>query len=229
MARPRRDHAKITGPFARLAKELASLRPEDIPLREISKITGLSAATLSRATDPTRCPSWQTMLEYLPAFGEDPDTWRPMWEMYATERQRRAAGVPADPTQRAAYQRLLPTQVLNLSECAIALRDLRLWRGDPPYKTMVTRAREAGVPISQSTISDVLNGKILATEDALKGILAGLHVGADDPEYHQWLEARRVLKAGRNREKISAKTTQRAANRRILRSRPMRTVVRRED
>ncbi|THA82573.1 hypothetical protein E6R61_34795 [Streptomyces sp. LRa12] len=94
---------------------------------------------------------------------------------------------------------------------------------------MVTRAREAGVPISQSTISDVLNGKILATEDALKGILAGLHMDAGDPEYYQWLEARRVLKAGRNREKISAKTTQRAANRRILRSRPMRTVVRRED
>ncbi|WP_217235531.1 hypothetical protein [Streptomyces sp. AC555_RSS877] len=229
MARPRRDHTKITGKFARLAKELAALRPEDLTLKEASKLTGLSTATLSRATDPNRCPSWQTMVEYLTAFGEDPNQWRPMWEMYANERQRQVAGVPADRTQRARYQRLRPTHVVNQAEYAIALGDLRLWEGNPPYKLMVSRAREAGVPISQSTISDALSGKILPTEDAVEGILAGLLMNPRDPEYDEWLEARRVLDAGRRREKITAKSLQHSATRRVIRPRPMRTVVRRED
>ncbi|MEU0657423.1 hypothetical protein ABZ485_35140 [Streptomyces albogriseolus] len=229
MARPRRDHTKITGKFARLSGELAALRPENVTLKEASKLTGLSTGTLSRATDPNRCPSWQTMVEYLTAFGEDPDQWRPMWEMYANKRQRQAAGVPADRTQRARYQRLRPTHVVNEAEYAIALGDLRLWEGNPPYKLMVSRAHEAHVPISQSTISAALSGKTLPTEDAVKGILAGLLMGPGNPEYSEWLEARRVLDAGRRREKITAKSLQHSTTRRVMRSRPMRTLVQRED
>lgn len=228
MARPRRDNTAITGKNARLTRQLDELRPDDRTLRELSDLTGLSIATLSRATDPTSCPSWKTMLEYLPAFGEDPDEWRPQWEMCATERQRRAAGVPADPTQRAAYQRLLPKYVLSVYDCAVGLRDLRLWRGDPPYKKMVSRATAAGAPVAQATISDVLNAKILPTEEALKGILTGLGMDANDPEYHEWFEARRVLQAGLMREKLAAKALQHAAKRRVRRTRPMRTVVRPE-
>ncbi|MFI6494770.1 hypothetical protein [Streptomyces sp. NPDC050564] len=229
MARPRRDNATPTGKHARLARQLAELRPANTTLKELAKITGLSMATLSRATDPTGCPSWKTLLEYLPAVGENPDDWRPQWEMCATERQRRAAGVPADPTQRAAYQRLLPTHVLNLQDCAIALRDLRLWRGNPPYKQMASRAAAAGTPVALASISDVLNAKMLPTEDALKGILAGLGMTSDEPEYHQWCEARRVLYAGLMREKVAAKALQHSAKRRIRRTRPMRTMIRRED
>jgi transcriptional regulator with XRE-family HTH domain len=226
MARPRRNDTAITGKNARLARQFKELRGDDRPLRELSKLTRLSIATLSRVTDPTSCPSWKTTVEYLTAFGEDPDEWRPQWEMCATERQRRAAGVPADPTQRAAYQRLLPKYVLSLHDCAVGLRDLRLWRGNPPYKQMVSRATAADAPVAQATISDVLNAKILPTEEALKGILAGLGMGPDDPEYHEWFEARRVLYATRMREKLAAKAPQYAAKRRVRRTRPMRTMIR---
>jgi transcriptional regulator with XRE-family HTH domain len=229
MARPRRDNATPTGKHARLARQLAELRPAHTTLKELAMITGLSMATLSRATDPGRCPSWKTMLEYLPAFGENPNDWRPQWEMCATDRQRHAAGIPSDPTQRAPYQRLLPTHVLNLQDCAIALRDLRLWRGNPPYKQMASRAAATGTPVALATISDILNAKLLPTEDALKGILAGLGMTGADPEYQQWFEARRVLYAGLMREKVTAKALQHSTKRRVRRTRPMRTMVRRED
>ncbi|MFC7941057.1 MULTISPECIES: helix-turn-helix domain-containing protein [Streptomyces] len=229
MGRPRRENATHTGKIARLARQLAELRPDDIKLKDLAKITGLSPATLSRATAPTKCPSWKTMVEYLTAFGEDPNDWRPQWEMCASERQRREAGIPDDPAQRAAYQRLMPKSVLNLQDCAIGLRDLRLWKGNPTYAAMAHRSTQARQPVSTTTISDILNAKILPTVNAMKGILAGLRMTDSDPEYNDWLEARLVLEATEMRQKTAAKALQHANNRRVPRRRPMRTVVRQED
>ncbi|MEU6687325.1 hypothetical protein [Streptomyces sp. NPDC046832] len=69
----------------------------------------------------------------------------------------------------------------------------------------------------------------MPTEDALKSILAGLGMTAEDPEYHQWFEARRVLYAGLMREKVAVKALQHSTKRRVRRTRPLRTRVRRED
>lgn len=229
MARPRRENATPTDKLGRLAWQFDQLRPSGVRLTDLSRITGLSPATLSRVTNGKTCPSWATTVQYLTAFGEDPNEWRPQWEMCATERQRRAAGLPADPAQRAAYRRLMPKSVLSLEDCAIGLRHLRMWRGDPSYDLMVHRAAKANQPIARTTISDVLTAKILPTENALKGILAGLEMHPCDPEYHEWLEARLVLKATEMRQKIAAKALQNANGRRIRRTRFMRTVVRRED
>ncbi|MFF7242204.1 hypothetical protein [Streptomyces collinus] len=228
MGRPRRA-TSATDKIGRQARQLAELRPAATTLTTLKELTGLSIATLSRATDSTKCPSWKTMVEYLAAFGEDPSDWRPQWEMCATPAQRRKAGVPQDPAQRAAYQRLMPTSVTSLQDCAIGLRDLRLWKGNPTYASMAHHAAQTGQPVSTTTISDVLNAKILPTVNAMKGILAGLGVEADDLEYNDWLEARLVLEATEMRQKIAAKALQHANNRRTRRVRPMRTIVRRED
>ncbi|MGW9596072.1 hypothetical protein ACWHLZ_37980 [Streptomyces chartreusis] len=42
----------------------------------------------------------------------------------------------------------------------------------------------------------------------LKGTHASLFMGSSDLEYHEGLEARRVLDAGRGRERITAKPAQ---------------------
>ncbi|MFE2140865.1 hypothetical protein ACFXA3_03785 [Streptomyces sp. NPDC059456] len=89
------------------------------------------------------------MVEYLTAFGEDPNEWRPQWEMCATERQRLKAGVPADPAQRAAYKRMKPTSVLSLHDCTIALRELRMWQDNPTYAAMSHLAGKQGQPVAR--------------------------------------------------------------------------------
>ncbi|MFI2378102.1 hypothetical protein ACH5AO_24040 [Streptomyces sp. NPDC018964] len=94
---------------------------------------------------------------------------------------------------------------------------------------MAHHAVQTGQPVWTTTICDVLNAKILPTVNAMKGILAGLGMETDDPEYNQWLEARLVLEATEMRQKLAAKALQDASNRRVRRVRPMRTVVRRED
>ncbi|MFJ2751139.1 helix-turn-helix domain-containing protein [Streptomyces sp. NPDC087297] len=229
MGRPRRDISADTGKHARLARQLSELRPRNTTLADLAKLTGISPSTLSRATKATECPSWKTMLEYLTAFGEDPDDWRPQWDMCATERQRSQAGVPADPAQRAPYQRMMPTSVLDKHTCAVGLRELRIWRGSPTYAAMSHHASKQDQPVAKTTISDVLNAKIVPSVNALKGILAGLGMSPDDPEYDQWLQARRVLEATEMRQKIATKALQHATNRRVHRARPMLSPVRRED
>ncbi|MFE2140866.1 hypothetical protein ACFXA3_03790 [Streptomyces sp. NPDC059456] len=63
----------------------------------------------------------------------------------------------------------------------------------------------------------------------MKGILASLHMNPEDPEYDQWLQARRVLEATEMRNKMAGKALQHANNRRIHRTRPMISCVRREE
>ncbi|MFE9637164.1 helix-turn-helix domain-containing protein [Streptomyces sp. NPDC006463] len=227
--RPRRKISTEAGKTARLARQLDELRPENYTLDDLEKRTGLSKATLSRATKATACPSWDTMVAYLTAFGEDPNEWRPQWEMCATERQRRKAGVPAEAAQRAAYQRMKPTSVLSLDDCAVGLRELRMWKDNPTYAAMSHLAGKRGQPVATTTISDVLTAKVMPTVSAMKGILAGLGMSPEDPEYDEWLQARRVLEAIEMRQKLAGQALQRATNRRVRRTRPMISFVRRED
>ncbi|MET8771785.1 hypothetical protein [Streptomyces sp. NPDC004658] len=227
--RPRRDNADKKGPIARLTRQLQELRPAGLTLKQLSTTTGLSVSALSKITDPDQCPPWNSLTAYLVALGEDPNDWRPQWEMCADVHQRRHAGVPELPEQRAAYQRLLPRHVVNLEQFGMGLSELRLWQGDPYYKTIIKRALAKGGSVSKTTLSEAFNGKILPTETALEGILLGLGLHPDDDEYRDWFEARRVLQAGIRREKMEAKALQNANRRRVIRRRFNRSALRRPD
>ncbi|MFD0381583.1 hypothetical protein ACFQ2B_01520 [Streptomyces stramineus] len=110
-------------------------------------------------------------------------------------RQRRAAGLPRDPGQRAVYERLRPEHVTDVAEFGLGLSQLKLWLGDPPLKRIHSLSHREGHGIGKSTISGVYQGRKLPTEDALTGFLVGLGLGPYEPEHHQWLDARRRLAA----------------------------------
>lgn len=161
-------------------------------------LTGLSIATISAARSGKELPSWDTLLKYLKALGiENPEDWRPRWDMLASADQRRAADIPTNPAHHGPrYTWMLPSSVTNLEEFALALNELRMWRDNRPYKTIIRLAAAAGFPVCKTTISNVLNGKKLPSADILKGILHGLDLGPDVPETAQWLDARRLVQAG---------------------------------
>ncbi|MFF2430865.1 hypothetical protein [Streptomyces mirabilis] len=227
--RPRRDNAAEKGPLARQARLLQELRPADVTLKQLAGITGLSNSALSKITDPRQCPPWSALTAYLLALEEEPNDWRPQWEMCADPHQRRLAGVPDRPEQRAAYQRTLPRHVVNLEQFGIGLSELRLWKGLPFYKTIIKKALANGGSVSKTTLSYAFNGKILPSETALQGILLGLGLDPEDDEYRDWFEARRVLHAGVMREKIQAKSLQNANRRRVIRIRSTRSTLPRPD
>jgi transcriptional regulator with XRE-family HTH domain len=223
-----RDISSTTGMAAPLALLMQQLRPEDLPLKQLRERTGLSLSALSKVTNPHRVASWQTMTAYLTALGEDPNHWRPVWEKYADDKQRRAAGLPELPEQRAVYQRMLPQHVVDLEGFAIGMLDLVVMQ-NMPYKQIVSRARQAGASLSMATISDVCNGKKLPTQSTLEGILLGLGFTEADAEYNEWFQARYVLDATRRREKLQAKDITFRNSGLPRRVRKMRTRVRGQD
>lgn len=169
-----------------------------VKIEAMARLTGLSNATIFAAHSGKELPSWDTLVKYLQALGiENPEDWRPRWDMLAGADQRRAVGVPTDPAHRGTrYTRMLPSEVTSLKEVGIALSELRMWRDNRPYKTIIRLAAAADHPVCKTTISNVLNGKKLLSVDILKGILHGLDLGPDAPETAHWLDARRLVQAG---------------------------------
>ncbi|WP_329167817.1 hypothetical protein OG939_35980 [Streptomyces sp. NBC_01685] len=220
-----RDVTNATGPAAPFARLMQELRPTEMTLEALSEKTGLALSTLSKITDPDRVASWQTMTAYFTALGHDPNRWRPIWDAYADDKQRRAAGLSALPEQRSEHQRMLPQHVLNLEHFAIGMLDLIMLQ-NMPYKQIVSRALQTGASLSMSTVSDVVTGKRLPTEAALEGILLGLGLTEADAEYNDWFHARYVLEAARRREKLQAKGITFRTSSRLRRVRHMRTQVR---
>jgi transcriptional regulator with XRE-family HTH domain len=171
-------------------------------LDELASKTGLSKATLSAATQGTLCPSWETMTKYLTACQEDPDTWRPRWEMVAEQHQRDNAGLPGDKQQRDAFRRIKPVEIQTLPGFAIALRQLKVWKDQPTYRRISRNAAKAGFSVRGTTICNAFGGTRLPTESALLGVLVGMGLKQEDPEVGEWLEARRRLEAAAVEEQI---------------------------
>lgn len=115
------------------------------------------------------------------------------------------------------------------STTLFGLSELRVWKGNPVYKQIISRALANGGSVAKTTISEVLNGKMLPSEVALEGILLGLGLTAGDPEYGEWFEARRILYASVLRQKIQAKSLSQATKTRVRRVRRMRSTVTREE
>jgi hypothetical protein len=158
--RPEKKIDPSTGPLAQFALDMkaARWRAGTPTYTEMSRRTGKSIGTLSEAALGESCPSWATLCSYLSACSVDPEDWRPRWEMLASEQQRLQAGLPVRYQQRKSMVRMMPENVTTLEEFILALRHLRAWHGNPPYKMI---ARRSGTPytrgIAISTISTLLN------------------------------------------------------------------------
>ncbi|KUL62451.1 helix-turn-helix domain-containing protein [Streptomyces sp. NRRL S-1521] len=184
------------GAREQLSFDLLRLREyREWTLDELAAKTGLSRATLSAATQGTTCPSWETMTKYLTACGEDPDAWRPRWEMVAEQHQRDNAGLPQDQQQREAFRRIKPEEIQTLHGFAVALRQLKVWQNQPTYGRISRTAARAGFSVRGTTICNAFGGTKLPTESALLGVLVGMGLNQEDPEIADWLEARRRLEA----------------------------------
>ncbi|MEH0416098.1 helix-turn-helix domain-containing protein [Streptomyces sp. B21-083] len=186
------------GALEQLVVDLLRLRKyKGLTLEQFAGVSGLSRATLSAATQGTKCPSWDTMKCYLRAVGEDPSAWRPRWEMIADAKQREAAGLPDAPEQRAAVKRMLPSEVMTVHAFAVALRQLKVWQHNPTYQKIANVSLRHNLAVRQTTICNVFRGTKLPTENALIGVLVGMGLSPKDPEFSAWLEKRRELEAAR--------------------------------
>ncbi|MFD5522297.1 helix-turn-helix domain-containing protein [Streptomyces sp. NPDC127066] len=186
------------GALEQLAVDLLRLREyKELTLEQLAALSGLSRATLSAATQGTKCPSWDTMKSYLKATGQDPSAWRPRWEMIADPKQREAAGLPDAPEQRAAVKRMLPSEVMTVHGFAVALRQLKVWQRNPTYQKIANVSARHNLAVRQTTICNVFRGTKLPTENALIGVLVGMGLSQRDEEFSDWLEKRRELEAAR--------------------------------
>lgn len=198
VGRPATQVDPSKGALEQLAVDLLRLRKyKGLTLEQFAAASGLSRATLSAATQGTRCPSWDTMKSYLQAADEDPSAWRPRWEMIADARQREAAGLPDAPEQRAAVKRMLPSEVMTVHAFAVALRQLKVWQRNPTYQKIANVSARHNLAVRQTTICNVFRGTKLPTENALIGVLVGMGLNPKDPEFSQWVEKRRELEAAR--------------------------------
>ncbi|MGV2915598.1 helix-turn-helix domain-containing protein [Streptomyces alfalfae] len=180
------------GAREQLSFDLLRLREyREWTLDELAAKTGLSRATLTAATQGTICPSWETMTKYLTACGEDPDAWRPRWELVAEQHQRDNAGLPQDQQQREAFRRIKPEEIQTLHDFAVALRQLKVWQNQPTYGQISRTATRAGFSVRGTTICNAFGGTKLPTESALLGVLVGMGLNQEDPEIADWLEAHR--------------------------------------
>lgn len=80
MARPRRENATPTDKLGRLAWQFDQLRPSGVRLTDLSKITGLSPATLSRVTNGKTCPHGRRRRQ-----GRHPALRRSVWVLTSSQ------------------------------------------------------------------------------------------------------------------------------------------------
>ncbi|MFE7037875.1 helix-turn-helix domain-containing protein [Streptomyces sp. NPDC057621] len=205
--RPTTQPDPSKGAREQLAYDLLRLRLyRSWTLGDLAERSGLSKSTLSAATQGNDCPSWETMTRYLTACEEDPDAWRPRWEMTAEQHQRDHAGLPEAARQREAFRRTRPGEIRCLRTFAVALRQLKVWQGQPTYGRISRTAARAGFSVGQTTICNTFGGTKLPTENALLGVLAGMNLTKENPEVTEWLEARRRLEAAAVQKQISHPT-----------------------
>jgi hypothetical protein len=97
MGRPEKRITR-TGPVSDLAVQLRRLRQHaHLTLRELSRRTGLSIATLSHAQGGERPPTWSTVSTFVAACGGRPDDWQARWDK-AAHRPRAESSVPLPPS-----------------------------------------------------------------------------------------------------------------------------------
>ncbi|MFE2716976.1 helix-turn-helix domain-containing protein [Streptomyces mirabilis] len=189
--RPEKSIDPTSGPLGQLALDLKSVRRRRaLTLEQMAEHTGLSAATLSSAALGEACPSWSTVRAYVTACGEDPDDWRPRWEMLASEPQRLQAGMPQRPEQRHAVLQMTPDRVRTVQDLKLALRHLRAREGNPPYKSITHRPNPDG-KIAVSTISVLISPRNnrLPTIEVLTVFLAAFGIRHIHPAFAAWRAA----------------------------------------
>jgi hypothetical protein len=133
----------------RAAKHRAGLTYDQLAIHALCSKPSLAAAAAG-----SRCPTWNVTSAYLTACGEDPDSLHPLWEEADTADRKSRAKPPR--TQLAMVRPLRgrssgaarvrqfgrprrepdPWAARTPAEYVYELRALRVWGGNPGYKTI---------------------------------------------------------------------------------------------
>ncbi|MEW2176644.1 helix-turn-helix domain-containing protein [Streptomyces sp. NPDC005406] len=97
----RREHPldPQEGPLERFALELREIRERSrLTYAEMADLAHFASSTLSQAAAGHRLPTWQVVLAYVRACGEDPGPWKVRWEdvrlaLYGPEAEREPAAI----------------------------------------------------------------------------------------------------------------------------------------
>ncbi|MFI6600154.1 helix-turn-helix domain-containing protein [Nonomuraea sp. NPDC050536] len=141
------------GPVAELARALRDLRQQAgrPTYRAMAATTLRGASVLAEAAAGRRCPTWAVTHDFVRACGQDPDTWRPLWERARKPSGKRRpspvtiANPPPEPD---------PWRATTPREYVLHLRALRAWSGQRSFYEV---ARAAGGRLAESTMYDALN------------------------------------------------------------------------
>jgi hypothetical protein len=82
-----------------------------------------------------------------------------------------------------------PTEAQTPAELVRAMRQYRLWAGEPPLRTI---ARRAGTGIGASTICAALNAKTLPRPETVIAIIAGC--GGSEDDQRRFITAWRAIR-----------------------------------
>ncbi len=155
MGRPEND-LPPAGAVSELARWLQRLRERagSPPYREMARMTGLAATTLSRAASGTSRPEWKTVFVYTQACGGDTDKALTLWNRVA-EKPPRARGAHS---LRNGVRR--PEHVSTRADLVKALNYLRISAGQPSLRQLENIAHDSGGrALPDATVSDLLAGK----------------------------------------------------------------------
>ncbi|GAA0452571.1 helix-turn-helix transcriptional regulator [Streptomyces olivaceiscleroticus] len=186
MARPMNPLPTDGSQLAAFAQTLRAARVKagEPTLKEMSRRSGISIATLSAAHNGTTMPTWPTVQGYIRACGGDPHLWKSRWN--ALRLARHAEGdVSATTVMRywnRSSRRLTPLRpVKDAAELAQLLNHLRDFRG------LSLRDLARKTPgFSHHTYGVVLRGDRPLTADILVAVLKSCQVGPDITRH--WLK-----------------------------------------
>ncbi|MEO3892184.1 hypothetical protein [Nonomuraea sp. B5E05] len=201
------------GPLADLAQALRDLRwrAGRPSYRDLEERTRHSRSVLADAAAGYRCPTWEVTRDFVVACGENPDDWRPRWELAraAAGKDRPVERKPRRPrgeATRAAKPRASVATKAPVSPSAppdpelartpmqfrYQLRTLRAWAGNP-FTNPTHRIDGSDLWVPASTMYDALNVK-QSHLPALRVVRAIVTMCIDDAEQvERWLDVWRAI------------------------------------
>ncbi|MEU9133726.1 WD40 repeat domain-containing protein [Kitasatospora sp. NPDC048540] len=150
-------------PHRVLAEQLRRLRRTagSPPLTAVARASGYGTTVLSEAASGTKLPSLDVTLAYAAACGGDQQHWREQW-LIARHRQEPSRHYEVLDRPRS------PRGIRTVPAFLQALRELRIWAGEPPYQWMARHCQ-----VSASTLCAALASErtTLPGRRAVEGIV----------------------------------------------------------
>lgn len=167
MAGRNRSEIHGDGTRADLARRLRTLRDgHGLTLRQLATRSGYSAAALSAAESGKHVPTWDLVSAFVQACGDEPRTWRQLWEVAGREGDGdgppRPAADPLEHTPQAgAGRRPRLAHVVGGSVLVIAIAVAIGWFAG---RQNASSAAPPPSPSSSSSSSSKVNGAVDGTD-----------------------------------------------------------------